>query len=214
MKIAWVLGATGATGAALVEQLLGSDEYSEVHVFVRRPLQLQHAKLHVHVVDMERAEDWQAGPAADVAFSCLGTTLRAAGSKAAQHRVDVDYQLQFAEMARRSGVGTFVLLSAAGANAKSSLFYMRLKGEAEEGVRALGFERTLFFRPGILDRGAKARGNERIGMAILRALNRIGLLKRQAPIAVETLARQMIRGEATLRDAGEYVLTARAILDL
>ena len=57
MKRAWVLGATGATGAALVEQLLGSDEYSEVHVFVRRPLQLQHAKLHVHVVDMERAED-------------------------------------------------------------------------------------------------------------------------------------------------------------
>ena len=213
MKRAWVLGATGATGAALVEQLLGSDEYSEVHVFVRRPLQLQHAKLHVHVVDMERAEDWQTGPAADVAFSCLGTTLRAAGSKAAQHRVDVDYQLQFAEMARRSGVGTFVLLSAAG-DAKSSLFYMRLKGEAEEGVRALGFERTLFFRPGILDRGAKARGNERISMAILRTLNRIGLLKRQAPIAVETLAHQMIRGEATLRDAGEYVLAARAILDL
>ena len=62
--------------------------------------------------------------------------------------------------------------------------------------------------------GAKARGNERISMAILRALNRIGLLKRQAPIAVETLARQMIRGEATLRDAGEYVLAERAILDL
>ena len=62
MKRAWVLGATGATGAALVEQLLGSDEYSEVHVFVRRPLQLQHAKLRVHVVDMERAEDWQMGP--------------------------------------------------------------------------------------------------------------------------------------------------------
>ena len=213
MKRAWVLGATGATGTALVEQLLGSDEYSEVHVFVRRPLQLQHTKLHVHVVDMERAEDWQTGPTADVAFSCLGTTLRAAGSKAA-HRVDVDYQLQFAEMARRSGVGTFVLLSAAGANAKSSLFYMRLKGEAEEGVSALSFDRTLFFRPGMIDRGVKARVNERIGMAILRALNRIGLLKRQAPIAVETLARQMIRGEARLRDAGEYVLAERAILDL
>ena len=91
---------------------------------------------------------------------------------------------------------------------------MRLKGEAEEGVRALGFERTLFFRPGMIDRGVKARGNERISMAILRALNRIGLLKRQAPIAVETLARQMIRGEASLRDAGEYVLAERAILDL
>ena len=197
-----------------MEQLLGSDEYSEVHVFVRRPLQLQHAKLHVHVVDMERAEDWQTGPTADVAFSCLGTTLRAAGSKAAQHRVDVDYQLQFAEMARRSGVGTFVLLSAAGADAKSRFFYMRLKGEAEEGVRALGFELTLFFRPGILDRVANTRGNERISIVLIRALNRIGLFKRHAPIAVETLARQMIRGEATLRDAGEYVLAERAILDL
>ncbi len=91
---------------------------------------------------------------------------------------------------------------------------MRLKGEAEEGVRALGFERTFFFRPGMIDRGVKVRGNERIGIAILRALNRIGLLKRQAPIAVETLARQMIRGEAMLRDAGEYVLAERALLDL
>ena len=81
-------------------------------------------------------------------------------------------------------------------------------------MRALGFERTLFFRPGMIDRGVKARGKERIGMAILRALNRIGLLKRQAPIAVETLARQMIRGEARLRDAGEYVLAERALLDL
>ena len=117
-------------------------------------------------------------------------------------------------MARRSGVGTFVLLSAAGANAKSSFFYMRLKGEAEEGVRALGFERTLFFRPGMIDRGDKVRGNERISMAILRALNRIGLFKRHAPITVETLARQMIRGEASLRDAGEYVLIERSILDL
>ena len=61
---------------------------------------------------------------------------------------------------------------------------------------------------------AKTRGNERISIVLIRALNRIGLLKRQAPIAVETLAHQMIRGEATLRDAGEYVLAARAILDL
>ena len=70
----------------------------------------------------------------------------------------------------------------------------------------LGFERTLFFRPGMIDRGVKARVNERISMAILRVLNRIGLLKRQAPIAVETLARQMIRGEARLRDAGDMCL--------
>ena len=143
MKRAWVLGATGATGTALVEQLLGNDEYSEVHVFVRRPLQLQHAKLHVHVVDMERAEDWQTGPAADVAFSCLGTTLRAAGSKAAQHRVDVDYQLQFAEMARRSGVGTFVLLSAAGAMLSPASSICVSRAKLRRACGALGFERTL-----------------------------------------------------------------------
>lgn len=214
MKRAWVLGATGATGVALVDQLLENDEYTEVHVFVRRPLQLQHTKLHVHVVDMEHPEDWQTGPVADVAFSCLGTTLRAAGSKEAQHRVDVDYQLQFAEMARRSEISTFVLLSAAGADTKSPLFYMRLKGEAEEGVRTLGFERTLIFRPGMIDRGAKARGNERISMAVLRALNRIGLFKHQAPIEVGMLAHQMIRGEVKLRDKSEYTLIAGAILEL
>ena len=75
-------------------------------------------------------------------FSALGTTIRAAGSREAQYRVDHGYQYRVAEAARRNGVRTLVLVSAAGASPASRIFYSRMKGELERDVEALGFERS------------------------------------------------------------------------
>lgn len=192
--IALVLGGTGATGKQLVGLLLSDERYTEVHVYVRRPISITHPKLRVYLVDFERPEDWTVCPEADVAFSCLGTTIKAAGSQEAQRRVDVDYQLQFAQMARRNGVKAFVLLSSMSANPKSYFFYMRMKGEIEEGVKALGFERTLIYRPGMIDRGAEARLGERLGMAAIAVLNTLYILRSQRPIQTVTLASKLIKG--------------------
>ena len=90
---AFVLGATGATGRDLVEQLLADARYERVEVAVRRPLGVKHPKLRVHLVDFEQPAAWSAAVQGDVLFLCMGTTLKAAGSEAAQRRVDVDYPL-------------------------------------------------------------------------------------------------------------------------
>ena len=85
---ALVIGATGATGKDLVYKLLNDKDYDEVNIFVRKPMNIQHPKLKTHVVDFEKPQEWQDLVKGDVAFSCLGTTLKGAGSKQAQRKVD------------------------------------------------------------------------------------------------------------------------------
>ena len=160
-------------------------------------MNLSHPKLHTHVVDFETPETWANLLQGDVAFSCLGTTLAAAGSKEAQWRVDYDYQYHFAQQCKANGVPTFVLLSAAMANAQSKFFYNRMKGQLEEAVKALGFQRLLIFNPSILIRKDSARGGENFSLKVIQLLNKIGLLKHFRPMPTVVLAERMRQEVAT-----------------
>ena len=203
---ALIIGATGATGKDLLSQLLADDTYSQVHCFVRKPLTLTHPKLHAHVVDFETPEAWADLLRGDVAFSCLGTTLAAAGSKEAQWRVDYDYQYNFAEHCRNNGVPTFVLVSAAGAKAQSKLFYNRMKGQLEDAVKALGFARLLIFQPSVLVRKGSDRKGEQFGLKMIVFLNKLGLFKRYRPMPTDILA-QKIRKEVATAAKGVHTFT-------
>ena len=189
---ALIIGATGATGKDLVTQLLTDDTYNEVHCFVRKPLPLSHPKLHAHVVNFDTPEAWTDLLHGDVAFSCLGTTLAVAGSKDAQWRVDYDYQYHFAQQCKANGVPTFVLVSAAMANAQSKIFYNRMKGQLEDAVKTLGFSRLLIFQPSVLVRKGSDRKGEQLGLKMIVLLNKIGLFKRYRPMPTEILAEKML----------------------
>ena len=194
---ALIIGATGATGKDLLSQLLADDTYSEVHCFVRKPLALSHPKLHAHVVNFDTPEAWADLLHGDVAFSCLGTTLAVAGSKEAQWRVDYDYQYAFAQQCKANGVPTFVLVSAAMANAQSKVFYNRMKGQLEDAVKALEFKRLIIFQPSILIRSNSDRGAENFSVKAIHFLNKIGLFKRYRPMPTNVLAQRMRREVAT-----------------
>ena len=189
---ALIIGATGATGKDLVTQLLTDDTYSEVHCFVRKPLPLSHPKLHAHVVNFDTPEAWADLLHGDVAFSCLGTTLAVAGSKEAQWRVDYDYQYAFAQQCKANGVPTFVLVSAAMANAQSKMFYNRMKGQLEDAIKALDFSSLLIFQPSVLVRKGSDRKGEQLGLKMIVLLNKIGLFKRYRPMPTEILAEKML----------------------
>ena len=143
---ALVIGATGATGKELVAQLLEDEAFKEVHIFVRRAYNCQNPKLYTHIIDFEEPQTWAALLHGDVAFSCLGTTLAQAGSKEAQWRVDYDYQLHFGENCSKNHVKTFVLVSSAGADAKSAIYYSKMKGMLEDVVKKLPFDRLFILR--------------------------------------------------------------------
>ncbi len=143
-------------------------------------------------MDFEQPNEWKNLVKGDVAFSCLGTTLKTAGSKEAQKKVDVDYQYNFAKIARENGVEDYILVSAYGANSKSKIFYSRMKGELEDEVKKLHFNKITIFQPGMLERKNTQRTGEVLGGKIIKFANKFGMLESQKPLPTSVLAQAMI----------------------
>ena len=210
---ALVLGATGAVGKDLVEQLLKADVFERVDVFVRREVKVTSAKLVSHIVDFQHPETWAGLLTGDVLFSCLGTTIKAAGSQDAQWKVDYTYQFEAAKAARANGVQKLVLVSSVGADAKSKIFYSRMKGQLDEDVAKLGFPGCFILRPPSLIRKGSDRFGEKAGVAILKGLNAIGLLRSWKPMPTEDVAAAMIR-LAVAGQPGTHIIDSQEILSV
>ena len=160
MPDALIVGATGLIGRAVVE-CFGS---TPVTVLARRDVAGLASHHNQRIASSERWTDMIASEKPAVLISCLGTTIRQAGSQDAFRAVDHDLALAVAEAAKRAGTAHMIAVSSVGAAAKSGNFYLRTKGETEDGLRALGFERLDLIRPGLL-RGDRP-GPQRLGEGI------------------------------------------------
>jgi len=147
-KTALIAGATGLVGRHLLDLLLEDDRYEQVYVLTRKPLP-GHPRLQVLQTDFKNLSSF-VWPAVNDVFCCLGTTLRAAGSKEAFRAVDLDYPLAIAHGTKRAGATQYLLVSALGADKKSGIFYNRVKGEVEEKIAQAGFSAVHLFRPSLL----------------------------------------------------------------
>lgn len=148
-KTAILIGATGLVGKQVLQLLLASPVYAKV-IAVSRKAIMPHPKLVNRVIDLDNLAESLKGVRADDAFCCLGTTIKQAGSKAAFHKVDYSYNLEFAHAVKQNGGRHFLLVSALGAFPKSLVFYSRVKGLLEQDIASLGFERLSIFRPSLL----------------------------------------------------------------
>mgnify|MGYP001247547073 CR=1 FL=1 len=190
---ALVIGATGATGQEIVSQLLGDESFDSVSIFVRKDPNITHNKLKTYVIDFSKIENYKDLIKGDVLFSCLGTTLRVAGSKDKQYLVDYTYQYEFAKIASDNGVSDYSIVSSIGANEKSPFFYPKIKGELEMAIKRFPFKTIQIFQPPTLIRQQELiRTGEKIGIKIFRWLNYFGILKSQKPLPVNILAEFMI----------------------
>lgn len=191
-KIVNVIGATGMVGRELVKQLLQEPDAQTVRIFVRRKSGIEHPKLEEYLIDFDKTESWKHLVTGAVMYSTMGTTLKQAGSKTAQYRIDYTYQHNFAQAAAENGVPTFVLVSSAGANASSSIFYSKMKGELDEAVQKLSFAHCVILRPSILvgERENK-RTAEEFANKIMKFISRF-IFKKYRPIEGIIVARAMI----------------------
>ena len=202
---ALVIGATGSVGKDLVQQLIEDSSVERIDIFVRREVKIPAAKVVAHVVDFDHPETWADQLKGDVLFSCLGTTIRAAGSQDAQWKVDYTYQYEAAKAAKANGVKNYVLVSSVGANAKSKVFYTKMKGALDEAVQELGFEGCFILRPPSLIRKGSDRFGEKVGIVALKAFNAIGLMRSFTPIPTEAVAAAMIRLTKSGRQGVEII---------
>lgn len=192
-KNAIVIGATGLVGNQLIETLIKDTRFEKVTLFSRRHSGYSHSKIKEHIVDFDKREEWEKLIKGDVLFSSLGTTIKQAGSKEEQYKVDHSYQYRFADAAAKNGVPVYVLVSSAGADVKSSVFYSRMKGELERDTKALGFKSVYFLQPSLLAGvRKKGRAGEKIGYVFLNVANRLGLFKKYKPVEASVVAKAMV----------------------
>lgn len=192
-KHAVLAGASGLVGDRCLARLLDHPAYDRVTVLSRRPLALSHAKLHIELVDFDGLQSL--GERCDDIFCCLGTTIKKAGSQEAFRRVDHDYPLAIARLGKAAGAQQFLLVSALGADAQSSVFYSRVKGETERDTAAIGLQKVIFMRPSILlGERHEQRPGERAGIFVgkLIAPLLLGPLRKYRPIHADDVAAAML----------------------
>jgi len=205
-----LVGASGLVGQQVLRQASTHPAVSGLIAPTRKPL-APAARLENPIVDFEHlpadAPWWKV----DAVICTLGTTMAQAGSEAAFRRVDHDYPLAVARLARAAGANAFVLNSALGAAADSRVFYSRVKGEAENAISALGYPSLTLVRPSLLDGGPRpdSRPGERIGLWFARMFRPL-IPARYRAVATEAVARALLAA-AVARVPGVHVLESERI---
>ncbi len=187
---ALVAGANGSIGNELIQLLLAHPAYSSVHILVRQAIDIKHPKLQQHTVNYDALSLEGLHP--NHVFCCLGTTIAKAGSKEAFSKVDKEYPLTLATASSKKGANCFAIVTAGGANASSSIFYNKVKGEVEQGLQGIPFKHLGFFRPSmLLGNRSEKRPIEKMGQRIMVLLDFL-IPKRYKAIQATRVASAML----------------------
>ena len=212
-KTALLLGASGLTGGHCLNYLLNDEHYSQVVALSRRPLAVQHPKLIQQQVNFNKLDDCLAGMQINDVFCCLGTTIKKAGSQKAFYEVDFTYPAEIAKLSFANGAEQFMLISALGANPRSTVFYNRVKGEVEEAIASYGFKGFYVFRPSLLlGERRESRPAEKFTKKIFQWFSFIfkGVLQKYKPIESRAVAYAMVE-LAKEQPLGRQIIGSRRI---
>ena len=194
-KTALILGATGLTGGILLRLLLENEAYDKVKLFSRTSIGFTHPKIEEHLIDLLHLNEYTSDFTADEVFCCIGTTKKKTPNNDTYRKIDYGIPLAAAKMAKCNEIKTYIVISALGANAKSSMFYNKIKGEMEDAVLAQGIARTFILQPALISGNREEkRAGEWLIKKIMKALDflLIGSLRKYRVIAPTTIASAMI----------------------
>jgi len=193
-KTVLIAGASGLVGNKLLNLLTDDSGFEKITIITRKPLGIKSEKVQEIILNFDELNKHAENFSAGTVFCCLGTTIRTAGSQENFRKVDFTYCVELAKAAKARGVKQFILISSVGADAKSSNFYLRTKGETENAIAGLDFENFCILRPSMLlgDR-KEQRPGESMGKYFMQATGFLflGPLKKYKAIEAATVARCM-----------------------
>ncbi|HEX5025953.1 MAG TPA: semialdehyde dehydrogenase, partial [Agriterribacter sp.] len=182
--------------------LLHDHQYGKIRALVRKPLPIMHPKLEVKVTDFGDAGSYRSSLGeGDVIFCCIGTTMKKVkGDKALYRQIDMDIPVRAAQYGLDNGFSQYLLVSAIGANATASNFYLQLKGSVEDAIITMPYAAVHIFRPSLLlgDREEHRRG-ESMARSIMPLFSMLmaGSLKKYKPVQALDVAKAMLAASKT-----------------
>jgi uncharacterized protein YbjT (DUF2867 family) len=202
-----IAGASGLIGSELLNILLQRPDYAEVLILVRKELPIKHKKLVQLVIDFEKLDEHASAINGHAVFCCLGSTKKKTPDLAVYRKIDHDYPLDLAKLARQNGVEQYHLVSAIGADSKASNFYTKMKGETEDDIQKVGLNCLHIYEPSLLTGNrAESRPLERVASGIMKVIDPllIGNLKKYRSIPAQTVAMAMFN-ESLKNAAGVFI---------
>ena len=194
-KTAIIIGASGLTGNLLLKKLIDDDRYKTIKLFSRTKLNGLPSKVQQFIGNILELESFKEDFIADEVFVCIGTTTKKTPNKAIYKSIDFGIPTAAAKLSKENNITTFIVVSAMGANSKSTVFYNKTKGEIEQAVLEQNISNTYILRPSIISgKRNENRTLERIGIAFFKFIKplMIGKLKEYQIIEAETIAKAMV----------------------
>src|SRR5210317_1122954 len=195
MKTALLFGSSGLVGGHLLNQLIKDNKYFKIKLFIRKDPEISDPKVEVIKTNFNNLQNHKEDIKGDDCFFCIGTTKQNSPDKNEYRRVELDMPKEIAQIAKLNSVNSFVFISSGYADPKSSGDYLKFKGEVEEELKRLNFQKLGIMRPSFLlgDRKEKRIG-EKIGIFVFKLLSPLflGPLKKMKPIHSAIVAKGMI----------------------
>jgi uncharacterized protein YbjT (DUF2867 family) len=196
-----LLGATGLVGNECLQLLLAEKNISEIRIFSRSPISQIDKRIRTVIAPFNEMNNHRNFFAVDAVLCALGTTIKKAGSQEAFRLVDHDYPVTAAQIAKQNGVHHYLLVSALGANAHSTVFYNQVKGETENTIIHLSFEQTTIIRPSLLMGNRKEfRLGEKIGQFLAPFIP-----KKYKPVQASSVAKALVN-ELFTAHSGTHII--------
>ena len=194
-KTAIILGATGLTGSILLKKLVNDERYKTIKLFSRKQIDGLPKKVNQYVGNLFELENFKADFTGDEVYCCIGTTAKKTPDKAVYIAIDYGIPVTAAKLSKANGIPTFLVVSALGANTKSSIFYNKTKGEMERDVLLEKIENTFLLQPSIIEgERNEQRIGEKIGLAVFKLVQPLffGKLKKYKITKAEHIALAML----------------------
>lgn len=191
-KTAILLGATGLTGSLVLEQLLSNANYGTIKLFSRKSTDISHPKVKEYIGDLLFLESFKEDLTGDELYICIGTTKKKTPNHQQYRKIDIGIPEKAVEICKKNGVSKVAVVSAIGANAKSSMAYNKIKGEMEHAVLSANIEHTYILRPSFIAGNRKEqRTGEELGIAVFKCFKFL-IPKKYRSVEAKSIAAKMI----------------------